>query len=73
VQDGDQPLPLKYVVTTKRLAGAPQYSVQLSQWNLKPSVAASRFKFVAPAGVQKMKALPVDETGEIIDTEGARK
>lgn len=73
VQDGDQPLPLKYVVTTKRMAGAPQYSVQLSQWNLKPSLAASRFKFVPPAGVQKLKALPVDETGEIIDTEGARK
>lgn len=73
VQDGDQPLPLKYVVTTKRLTGAPQYSVQLSQWNLKPSIPAGRFKFVAPPGVEKLKALPVDSTGEITSTEGARK
>ena len=73
VQDGDQPLPLKYVVTTKRLTGAPQYSVQLSQWNLKPSIPAGCFKFVAPPGVEKLKALPVDSTGEITSTEGDRK
>jgi hypothetical protein len=73
VQDGEQPLPLKYVVTTKRLSGAPQYSVQLSQWDLKPVVAASRFKFTPPAGVEKLNALPVDGTGEITNTEGARK
>jgi hypothetical protein len=73
VQDGDQPLPLKYVVTTKRLAGAPQYSVQLSQWNLKPAVPAGRFKFVAPPGVEKLQALPVDETGEPRTAEEAKK
>lgn len=59
VQDGDQPLPLKYVVTTKRLAGAPQYSVELSQWNLKPAVAAGRFKFTPPAGAERLPSLPV--------------
>lgn len=73
VQDGDQPLPLKYVVTTKRLTGAPQFSVQLSQWNLKPSIPAGRFKFVAPPGVEKLQALPVDDTGEITNPEGGRK
>lgn len=73
VQDGDQPLPLKYVVTTKRLTGAPQYSVQLSQWNLKPALSAGRFRFTPPAGVERLRALPVDETGEITNPGGARK
>jgi hypothetical protein len=73
VQDGEQPLPLKYVITTKRLAGAPQYSVQMSQWNLKPAIPAGRFRFVAPPGVEKLPALPVDETGEPKIAEEARK
>ena len=73
VQDGAQPLPLKYVVTTKRLAGAPQYSVQLSQWNLKPAVGAGSFSFTPPAGVERLAALPVDATGEIKPSEGAAK
>jgi len=67
VKAGDEPLPMKYVITTKWMTGAPQYSVQLSNWNTKPAIAASRFKFVAPKGAEKLEALPVDETGEITD------
>jgi len=67
VKAGDEPLPMKYVITTKWMTGAPQYSVQLSNWNTKPVIAASRFKFVAPQGAEKLEALPVDETGEITD------
>jgi hypothetical protein len=65
VKAGDQPLPMKYVITTKWMTGAPQYSVQLSNWNTKPVIAANRFKFVAPKGAIKLEALAVDETGEI--------
>ena len=67
VKAGDEPLPMKYVITTKWMTGAPQYSVQLSNWNTKPVIAASRFKFVAPKGAEKLETLPVDETGEITD------
>lgn len=65
VKSGNQPLPMKYVITTKWLTGAPQYSVQLNNWNTKPVIAANRFKFVAPKGAVKLDALPVDETGEL--------
>ena len=65
VKAGDEPLPMKYVITTKWVTGAPQYSVQLSNWNLKPVLAADRFKLVPPASAAKLEALPVDETGEI--------
>lgn len=67
VKAGDEPLPMKYVITTKWMTGAPQYSVQLSNWNTKPVIAAGQFKFVAPKGAEKLEALPVDETGEITD------
>ena len=72
VKAGDDPLPMKYVITTKWMTGAPQYSVQLSNWNTKPAIAANRFKFVAPKGAEKLEALPVDETGEIMDKQGSK-
>ena len=56
---------MKYVITTKWMAGAPQYSVQLSNWNTKPVIAADEFKFVPPKGAERLKALAVDEAGEI--------
>lgn len=65
VKTGDEPLPMKYVITTKWLTGAPQYSVQLSNWNLAPVIAADRFTFVAPKGATKLEALTVDEAGEL--------
>ena len=66
VKTGDEPLPLKYVITTKWLTGAPQYSVQLSNWNLKPLVVANRFRFVAPSGATKLESMSVDQTGELV-------
>jgi hypothetical protein len=64
VKAGDEPLPMKYVITTKWLTGAPQYSVQLSDWNIKPVIAPEQFTFVVPNDAEKLEALPVDETGE---------
>jgi hypothetical protein len=63
--EGD-PLPMKYVITSKDVAGAPQYSVRFSNWNLKPVISAKRFTFVAPKGAQKQAALLIDETGEVV-------
>ena len=65
VKVGNEPLPMQYVITTKWMTGAPQYGVQLSNWNTKPAIAASEFKFVAPKGAEKLQMFPVDETGEI--------
>ena len=37
IQKGEQPLPLKYVITTKWVTGAPQYSLRLSEWDVDTS------------------------------------
>lgn len=72
VKAGNEPLPMKYVITTKFLAGAPQYTVQFANWNLKPAIAANQFTFVAPQGAKKLNELAVDETGEISIKEGSK-
>jgi len=66
VKAGNEPLPVKYVITTKWTTGAPQYSVQFTGWNTKPATAASQFTFVVPPGARKLETLPVDETGEVM-------
>lgn len=65
VATGDRPLPMKYVITTKWLTGAPQYSVQLRDWNLAPALGADAFAFSPPAGAVKLESLAVDAAGEL--------
>ncbi len=61
VQTGDRPLPMKYVITTKWLTGAPQYEIRLRDWNTNPQIATDRFTFTAPAGASQLEALPPSE------------
>lgn len=59
VREGDRPLPCKYVITSKTIAGAPQFTVQIVKWDMAPKVAAGQFRFVAPAGAKTIEFLPL--------------
>jgi hypothetical protein len=72
VKTGDEPLPMKYVITTKWLTGAPQYSVEMHGWDLAPAIPADRFTFSPPEGAVKLEGLPVDETGELRPAEESK-
>ena len=65
VQKGEQPLPLKYVITSKWVAGAPQYSVRFSDWNVTPQIDAAQFTFEAPEGAKKLEQISADQIGEL--------
>jgi len=66
VQVGDAPLPMKYIITTKWVTGAPQYSVRFRDWNTKPQIEANRFDFSAPEGAKKLETIDVNEMGELM-------
>ena len=66
VQVGNAPLPMKYIITTKWVAGAPQYSVRFRGWNTKPQIEANRFEFSAPKGARKLETIEVNEMGELM-------
>jgi hypothetical protein len=66
IRTGDQPLPLKYVITSKWVTGAPQYSVRFRDWDTAPTIAADRFTFVAPAGARQLETLSVDDLGALM-------
>jgi len=63
IQGGDRPLPRKYVITTKDLAGWPQFTVVARNWNLAPDASDARFSFVPPQGAREVEFLPLNHTG----------
>jgi hypothetical protein len=56
---------MKYVITSKWMTGAPQYSVRLSNWNFDPKISDATFAFTPPADATKVDELKADQTGEI--------
>jgi len=67
IAEGNQPLPLRVVLTYKNAEGQPQFRAQFSDWNLTPEVTESMFAFTPPQGMQKI-AFPAQASQ--IDTQG---
>jgi hypothetical protein len=64
ISKGAKPLPLKYVITTKWVTGAPQYSLRLTNW--KPgAVDTAQFTFTPPAGAREVEHVYADVAGDI--------
>ena len=64
ISRGERTLPMKYVITTKWVTGAPQYSLRLSGWSTDP-VDQKAFAFVPPAGATKIDRIEADQVGDI--------
>jgi len=54
VTDGDQPLPLRIVLTYPAAPGQPQFRAQFSSWNLASEPADSLFAFTPPADASRI-------------------
>jgi hypothetical protein len=54
IQTGPQPIPRKYVITSKTLAGAPQYTLRIKDWKTDAITDADAFAFKPPADVTKV-------------------
>ncbi len=57
IQDGDQPLPMRYIITSKWVTGAPQYGIEMSDWVINPDLDPKIFEFKAPEGTTKIDFL----------------
>ena len=58
VADGDRPLPYKYVVTDTETPARISITTVMSDWNLAPAVADTKFIFVPPQGAKKINFMP---------------
>ena len=57
VEDGPKPLPKKLIITSKWIAGAPQFVMSVVSWNLSPKLSEEKFKFVPPKEARKIDFL----------------
>jgi len=62
---GENPLPLKYVITSKWVAASPEHSIEFRNWNTAPSIEDSSFVFTPPKDAKKLETFSVDAIGEI--------
>jgi hypothetical protein len=66
VQTGDQPLPMKYVITSKWITGAPAYSVRFRDWDTAPKLDPAQFRFATPEGARRLETILADELGALM-------
>jgi hypothetical protein len=65
VEAGDRPLPRKYVITSKTVAAAPQYTLRLRDWKPGVEVAADAFKFTPMPGASGVSITALADLDEV--------
>ena len=60
IENSQTPLPRKMVITSKWLAGGPQFTALMSYWKTSARLPEDLFKFTAPVTAQKIQILPAD-------------
>lgn len=65
VELGARPVPRKYVITSKAVTGAPQYTLRIKDWKPDAPVAADAFAFKPPADAAKVDVGALSNIDEI--------
>jgi hypothetical protein len=60
IQDGPEPLPLRFVITTKTMKEQPQFQVEFSHWEPRAKIDDATFKFQPPAGAKAVASFPTE-------------
>lgn len=60
IENSETPLPRKFVITSKWIAGAPQFTALMTRWDVSAQFKDSRFTFTVPDGAQKIDFLPTE-------------
>jgi hypothetical protein len=61
IEEGGRPLPRKFVLTSKRVKGEPQFTVVVRNWDLAPKLTDRMFTFTPPKGAKKIDFLNLTE------------
>jgi hypothetical protein len=63
IEAGARPIPRKYVITSKGVAGAPQYTLRIKEW--KSDVPADAFAFKPAQGAKKVALSDLNDIDEV--------
>jgi hypothetical protein len=75
VEVGDRPIPRKYVITSKGIASAPQYTLVIRDWKTNEQPSANAFVFTPPKDAKKIEAAALPSIDEVppAEVKGAKK
>jgi hypothetical protein len=65
VQVGPRPIPCKYVITSKTVNSAPQYTLRVKDWKTDVQAGADAFVFKAPADAKKVEFSQLSDIDEV--------
>jgi hypothetical protein len=65
IEVGEKPVPRKYVITSKAVGAAPQYTLRLREWTAGVSPAPDAFAFKPPAGASGVAITLLKDIDEI--------
>ena len=65
IAQGARPYPCRYVITSKKVTGWPQYTLDITAWKAGTEVASDGFKLEIPADAKKLTADQVSDLNEI--------
>jgi hypothetical protein len=65
IAQGDRPYPCRYVITSKQVDQAPQYSIQVRDWKTGSEVAADNFGFTNSTNAQKVDTINLGDVDEL--------
>ena len=74
IEPGARPIPRKYVITSKAVAAAPQYTLRIKEW--RTEIAADAFAFKPTQGAKKValsELTDIDELPQGAVTTGGKK
>lgn len=65
IAQGPEPYPCRYVISSSKVAGTPEYSLDVWGWKTGAKVAADSFRLTIPAGAQKLTPDKLEELRDI--------
>jgi hypothetical protein len=65
IEAGERPIPRRYVITSKQIAQAPQYTLEISDFKSGSAVASPSFDFEKPATAKKVDMSELDHLDEL--------
>jgi hypothetical protein len=65
IAQGARPYPCRYVITSKKVKGSPQYTLDIRAWKAGGEAASDAFKLEIPPGAQKLTPGQIPDLDEI--------
>jgi hypothetical protein len=65
IAQGARPYPCRYVITSTKVAGSPQYTIDVTAWKTGAEVAADKFSSQIPAGARKVNPGDIPDFDEL--------